>query len=198
MITDFGTGARNSGKDRKIKVSEIASHHLKSKKYGQLLFRLGIYLKPKNVIELGTSLGVTTLYLASSVQSKIYSLEGSPATAEIAQKNFQRLKKDINTVVGEFSQTLPDVLSQVETVDLIFFDGNHNYKSTLEYFDLCKEKADGNSVFIFDDIHWSPEMEMAWKKIIADEKVTASIDLFALGIVFFRKEQLKQHFILRY
>src|SRR4051812_30898943 len=59
-VTDFGTG--NSGKR---KISSIVTRAAKSPKEGQLLYRLVNYFRPKKMLELGTSLGVTTLYQAS-------------------------------------------------------------------------------------------------------------------------------------
>jgi predicted O-methyltransferase YrrM len=84
-------------------------------------------------------------------------------------------------------------------VDLLFVDGNHRKEATLEYFNIFLEKATPQSIFIFDDIHWSKEMEEAWKLIQQHNSVTLTIDLFFLGMVFFSKDfKVKQHFPIRF
>jgi predicted O-methyltransferase YrrM len=86
----------------------------------------------------------------------------------------------------------------MQTLDLVFFDGNHRYQPTMNYFNLCLKKANENSVFVFDDIYWSNEMTKAWEEIKNHKDVTVTIDLFSVGLVFFRTQQAKQHFILKF
>ena len=148
---------------------------------------------------MGTSLGISTLYqFYAARDSKIISLEGCPMTAGAAKANFQRLKvDDIIQKVGEFDTTLPSAIKELGRLDYAFFDGNHRKKPTLKYFEQCLAHAHEGSVFIFDDIYWSEEMQEAWKTIQGHPEVTLTIDLFFLGIVFFRKEQRqKEHFKL--
>ncbi len=105
---------------------------------------------------------------------------------------------------GNFDKTLPLILSDAgglanKEIDLAFIDGNHRLMPTLHYFDLIKPRISMDGLIIFDDIHWSREMEMAWNKIKADPKVTLSIDLFFLGIVFFREAfKVKQDVEIRF
>jgi predicted O-methyltransferase YrrM len=88
-------------------------------------------------------------------------------------------------------------LNSLPKLDLVFFDGNHQKVPTLDYFHHCLTKAHENSIFIFDDIHWSSEMDEAWQQIQGHEQVSLTIDLFQFGLVFFRKGIAKQHFTLR-
>ncbi len=202
MITvdDFGAGSMLSG-GTKRKVADIAKHSLKKPKYAKLLHRIASYYQCKNIVEMGTSLGTTTAYLAAAPSAQqVTTLEGSSAIAGIAMKFFvgNQFQK-INLIEGDFGQTIPEVLHSLNTVDLLFIDGNHRKEPTLAYFDAFLKKANDYSIFIFDDIHWSAGMEQAWKKIRDHEAVTMTIDLFFIGIVLFRKEFLvKQHFSLRY
>jgi predicted O-methyltransferase YrrM len=105
--------------------------------------------------------------------------------------------KNIEVITGPFDDTLAGALQQIGKVDLVFFDGNHRKEPTLHYFKACLQHADENTVFIFDDIHWSPDMQDAWEEIGRHESVTSTADLFFFGLVFFRKELSKQHFSLR-
>jgi len=198
-IEDHGAGSRvNSSPQRKIK--DIAKHTLKSPKYGQLLFRLVNHFKPQHILELGTSLGVSTLYLATpNKKAKITTIEGCPNTAKVAQVNFKKMGlKNIELVNATFDSYLPQYLAKVPSLDMIFFDGNHQKAATLDYFDQCVAKVHPESIFIFDDIHWYTEMEEAWEVIKKHPKVTSTIDLFFVGIVFFNTDLSKENFLLRF
>jgi predicted O-methyltransferase YrrM len=171
----------------------------KSPRLGQMLFCLVEYIKPQFILELGTSLGITTCYLAkASSEARVYTLEGCGETAEIAGQLFKDLGiSNISQITGNINDTLPSCISQMPRLDLVFFDANHAYQPTIHYFHICLSKATEESIFIFDDIHWSSEMQKAWEFIKNDPSVTLTLDLFYMGLVFFRKAQPKQHFILR-
>lgn len=194
-VNDHGTG---SSRDRKI--SEIARQCLKSKREVQMLFRLACQMQPNNILELGTSLGITTLYLSSARPSaNIYTIEGCPNIANIANQVFRNEKaNNITSIVGNIDTELPKVLSKIERLDMVFFDANHTKEATLNYFYKCLEKANDNTIFIFDDIYWSEGMTEAWKEIYENPAVTYSIDLFHLGIIFFKKEWKKSHFKIKF
>ena len=198
-IKDFGAGSRvDSSKQRKV--SAIANSALKPKKFGQLLFRMVRYFEPAVILELGTSLGVTTSYLAAgNSKANVITMEGASEVAAVAKKNFGHAGlKNIRIVEGNFDETLPSVLQNLDKIDFAFIDGNHRKLPTLEYFNQLKKKIHSGSVLIFDDIHWSKEMEEAWSQLINDATVTLSIDLFFIGILFFKDDFLeKQHFSIR-
>lgn len=198
-VTDFGTGARSSS-ERKLKLSYIAKNFLQSKRNAQLISRLATHLKAQNILELGSSLGITSLYLAlPDKKSRLITLEGCPETAKIAEKNFKQLGAgNIELINHEFDISLPEALKRFAKIDLIYFDGNHKKDATIKYFELCLAKHHDLSLFIFDDIHWSREMSEAWSAIIEHPEVTISVDLFHLGLIFFRKGLPKQHFNLKF
>ncbi len=209
VVTDFGAGASNMLADEvnkkanatnEISISAIARKSAKSAKYGQLLFRLCKYLQPKTVIELGTSLGISTMYQAIALpNSHIITCEGSTEIAVAARQNFEQLNlKNIECVVGNFDQTFETVLNRFETVDWIFFDGNHRKEPTLRYFNAALKKANNNTVFIFDDINWSFEMQAAWTEIKQHPSVTVTLDIFMMGFVFFNTDLSKEDFCIRF
>jgi predicted O-methyltransferase YrrM len=198
-ITDFGAGSKRSGrKERKIK--DLAQVAAKPAKFGQLLFRLANYFRSATIFDIGTSLGITTAYLAkASSAATVYTFEGCPETAKAAAANFKSLDlHHVKQVIGNLDDTLAPALSETDHLDLVFFDGNHRYEPTMRYFRQCLEKKTENSLFIFDDIYWSAEMEQAWKEIKDHPEVTLTIDLFWIGLVFFRKKQAKEHFYISY
>jgi predicted O-methyltransferase YrrM len=196
---DLGAGSlKNSTSKKEVKV--LAKRVAKSPKYAKLLFRLVKRFQPVTTLELGTSLGISSSYIAkANSSSNFITIEGCPEIATIAKENFDELNiKNIQLVVGNFDDELTKILKKTETLDFVFFDGNHRKQPTLNYFHQCLEKANDSSVFVFDDIYWSSEMKEAWNEIKKHKKVTVTIDLFFLGIVFFREEQAKQDFILRF
>jgi predicted O-methyltransferase YrrM len=197
-VADFGAGS-GSVKTTGRKINRIASSSLKPKKYAQLLFRIAQYYRAQQIVELGTSLGVTTAYLASA-GSAVHTLEGAPAIAHIAKQNFAALGlQNITLLEGPFEETLPVLLSKGSRTDMVFIDGNHRKAPTLDYFRQLLPLSTPATIFIFDDIHWSRGMEEAWDEIKQHPAVTLTIDLFFIGIVLFREDfKVKQHFSIRF
>ena len=199
-IEDFGAGSSVTKKNKRS-ISSIAKNAAKPKKFGQLLFRMAKYYQPANILELGTSLGITTSYLSlAKPRGRLMTMEGSKEIAEVAKKNFANLEiRNIEITEGNFDNTLSSVVRGLSSVDFAFIDGNHRQEPTERYFKELLAKTNNDSILVFDDIHWSSEMEAAWETIKNDAAVTCSIDLFFIGIVFFRKEfKEKQHFAIRF
>jgi predicted O-methyltransferase YrrM len=198
-ITDLGAGSRiNNNKQKKVK--QLASHALKPPKIAQLIYRIVNDLKPENIVELGTCLGLTTAYLsAGAPDAEIVTIEGCPETATIAKQNLERLNvNNVQLSVGNFDEQLPMTLKELGVLDFIFIDGNHRKEATLQYFKDCLPYVRENSVMIFDDIYWSKGMEEAWGEIKDHSQVSVTIDLFWIGIVFFKKDQAKEHFRIKF
>ena len=197
-VTDFGAGSHVMKSNRR-KVSDIYKNSAIRAKYGEILFKLVNRYKSKTIVELGTSLGVSSLYLAlPSISGRVQTIEGCAETAGVAVKGFKELiLNNVTSLVGRFYDVLPGVLDETGIIDFLFIDGHHEHGATLDYFRMCKEKAGNNSIFVFDDIHWSEGMERAWEDICNDPDVTITVDLFQLGLVFFRNESKKQHFVVR-
>jgi len=197
-VTDFGAGSKVFKSNTRV-ISKIAKTAGITAKNAELLFRIAKYFKPNTVLEIGTSLGLATSALSiGNKNSEIITLEGCPETSKTAQSEFQKFGLDnINIKVGEFTQTFASFDFQLSTFDLIYIDGNHQKEATLAYFDLLLPTITNDSVWIFDDIHWSPAMENAWEIIKKHPKVSVTIDTFQWGFVFFRQEQKKEDFIIR-
>lgn len=196
-VLDLGAGSRkNSGNKRKI--TEITKTSVSPEWQCQLLFRLVDYLKPGTILEMGSSLGISSMYLHFGNQkAKMISLEGSPEIAKLAKENFKLLSANIELIEGNFVETLDKALKKLKKINLAFIDGHHSELPTLTYFEQILAYCDDNSVLIFDDIYWSDEMASAWEKIKMNSAVTLSVDLFYCGIIFFNKDfKEKQHFTL--
>ena len=200
IIEDFGAGS-DILKKYERSISSIARNAAKSIKYGQLLFRMVKYYKPATILELGTSLGITSAYLSTAASaSRLITAEGATEIALIARHNFDKLGlKNIELVEGNFDNTLAGILENMSQINLAFIDGNHRKEPTERYFRQMLPKLNNDSILVFDDIHWSREMEEAWAAIKDHPSVRCTIDLFFIGIVAFRREfHEKQHFTIRF
>jgi predicted O-methyltransferase YrrM len=198
--TDFGALAEtNKGINYTIRVGDLARQRSNSVWVYELLFRLVNHYKPKSILEMGTSVGFSSMAMAlGNPLAKLTTLEGCEAVADIARKTLNKAAThNVEVITGNFDQTLAQVLARTQQLDLVYFDGNHRKEPTLAYFKMCLEKAHDDSLFIFDDIHWSAGMEEAWQELIGHPSVTVSIDLYQLGLIFFRKGLTKQHFTLK-
>ncbi len=209
MVAAEGVDAGSSLRHRSV--TELARHAAKPRKWGQLLFRIVYrHYRPRTMLELGTSLGLSAAYLASGAQgadnsggatkAKLLTIEGAGAVAAVAAANFHSLGlENIELVTGGFDDRLPGVLERIGRIDLAFVDGNHRKEPTLRYFNLLMDRASPSSILIFDDIHWSREMEEAWETIKQDPRILLTVDLFFIGLVFLREEfKARQNFIIRF
>lgn len=185
-VADFGAGS-HAVQGRERLVADIARTSLTSAHFGKLLFRLAQFNQPKTILELGTSLGISAAYLAKAApEARLITLEGSPQIARIAREQFKSLGlPHVEVLEGEFGNTLPKALAQVQTLDMVFIDGNHQFEPTLAYFHQIKPYLHDHAIVIFDDIHWSKGMHQAWEALKKDPMVRVSIDLFYKGIIAF-------------
>lgn len=191
-VVDFGTGTSGPRV-----VADIARHAAKSARAGQFLHRFVKHLAPSTMLELGTSLGITTLYQQTAApDAKFITIEGCPNISAMALKVFAQQQLSVELRNGTFENELRPALHTLKSVDYVYFDGNHRKQPTLDYFHTCLPFTHENSVFVFDDIHWSAEMEEAWKEIKAHPQVTVTIDVFDFGLVFFRKGQVREDFVI--
>ena len=198
-VLDLGAGS-HINKNNQKKVSDLAAHALKSPKLAQLLYRIVADMQPQNMIELGTCLGVTSIYLQKAApEAKLFTLEGSPETAAIAKETFIKagLNK-IQLITGNFDDTLPGVIKGLDKVDFVFVDGNHQKDATLKYFEWCLPKVHENTLIVFDDIYWSEGMKEAWEEIKAHPDVKVTIDLFWIGLVYFKSGRPKENFKIKF
>lgn len=198
-VVDLGAGS-HINKNQVKEVRQIAKNALKSPRLAQLIYRIVAHLKPKSLIELGTCLGVTSLYLnRANPSAKLTTIEGCQEIADVAAKNFEISEaKNINLLVGNFDRVLPEVLEKGQQIDFVFIDGNHTEEATLRYFSWILPKAYDKTVIVFDDIYWSEGMKTAWNKIKQHPKVSVTIDLFWIGLVFFKTDQVKEDFKVKF
>ena len=197
-VTDFGAGSRVFKSNLRA-INQIAKNAGISSKRAELLFRIVNYFQPTTILEIGTSLGLATSALSlGNKDSKIITLERCLKTLNQCQLQLQKFNINnvecVNTIFEDYLKSFDFRLS---TFNLIYFDGNHSKKATLEYFELLIPTITNDSVWIFEDFHWNSDMEEVWEIIKNHPKVTVTIDTFQWNIVFFRTEQKKEHFTIR-
>ena len=197
-VTDYGSGSSFGGDCRRV--CDIVRHSSTSPRDGRLLYNLATAMHSRNILELGTNLGIGSLYLSHSAScERLVTIEGCPNLSKIAKESFSQLKAgNITLLNAEFSVALPDVLRSLQSLDFVFIDGNHRGEPTINYFSQCLPYASNDTVFVIDDIHKNADMEQAWSKITENEQVTLSLDFFTMGVVFFRRQLSKQTICLRY
>jgi predicted O-methyltransferase YrrM len=200
-VLDLGAGS-HTGATKHRSIAQIAKSAARAKKYGELLFRIQNEYGYKNVLELGTSLGIGAAYIAlANTSSSITSIEGASTISTYAQQALQNLEiANINYKVGAFDEVVPQLIrEQQHKFDCVIIDGNHRYQPTVDYFNLLKPAMNDNCLFVFDDIYWSKEMTDAWQYIKNQEGIFITIDVFQFGLVFFNRDfTTKQHFTLKY
>lgn len=199
---DLGAGSHVSHNNKR-KLKEIAKSTAIPSKYGRLLHRLVNWGELKNIIELGTGTGISTAYLALSEQSKqIVTIDGAAELIDFVEAQLQEKLPEAAKIEfhkAAFDELLPELLKEISSIDLLIVDGNHKKEATLRYFNMVLPSLHPHSVVVFDDIRWSIEMKAAWEQIKLNPAVSCSIDLFRMGLIFFRKELLKpQHVIFKY
>jgi predicted O-methyltransferase YrrM len=203
IIDDLGSGSHEIKTSERV-VNNIYKTASTNSRMGEILYRLIKYYRFRNILEIGTCLGVGTAYMQSAIKdtsdARITTIEGSHSLVEFTKSNFNNYFNDskVDFLEGNFDILLPQILPLLPPIDLALVDGNHTYKATLNYFNLLVGKTHNDSVIIFDDIYWSEEMKNAWIEIKQYPGVTCSVDLFRWGMVFFRKEMRKEHFTLRF
>ena len=199
IVKDLGSGSEFL-KTNLRKVSEIARYSPVPKKYGVLLSNMADEFGKPLIVEFGTSFGISTMYMAFSCTGAIVNtVEGCPAISEIAIENFSEAGlNNINVFTGSFDEVLPVVINSKNKPGLVFLDGNHRKEPMINYFNKIAELSDNKTVIIIDDIYYSREMEEAWNEIKRNEKVSLTIDIFRMGIVFFREGINHKNYIIRY
>ena len=199
LFTEFGAGSKRF-KSESRKIKDIVKYSAVNKKFGRLLFRLVNYFKPDTILELGTSLGISTMYMAKAYKTtRVISIEADKKITKIARQNFIEAKlENIDVINNSFEKALPGIIKGLDGRLFVFIDGNHEKASTLQYFNQLLVKSESNLIIVFDDINWSDGMREAWQEIKTNPRVKITVDLFFIGIVFFNKGIQKQNFVIRY
>lgn len=194
-ITDYGAGSKYMNSQRRVK--DIFKKSSSKGKYGKLLYQISKYYNPKNILELGTSLGNGTVQLAlGNPLAHVTTIEGCPETAKISKRNFENLAvKNIELLNITFDDYFEQESKKV--FDLVFIDGHHDGEALKKYLVALEPLIHKDTILILDDIRWSNSMITAWNDIVSSANYCVTIDLFRVGIIVKRPQQYKEHFVIR-
>jgi len=197
LVEDLGAGSRVNNSNTR-KVSQITKHASTPAHFSRLLNRIITHFDYKHIVELGTSLGLNSAYMASANKDiQLFTFEGSTSIASLARQNLSKLNcSNYQLIEGNIDNTLPQWVENAPQVDLVYIDANHKYEPTLRYFELLLPKMTTSGMIILDDIHWSKEMNNAWEVLKNHPKISLSIDLFEAGILFLQPDLMKENYIL--
>ncbi|NNE46371.1 MAG: class I SAM-dependent methyltransferase [Rhodothermales bacterium] len=185
---DYGVGSPDSNPDRTVtrSISEVQAFSVPPHE-GVALHALARELRPRNCLELGTCLGISSAYVASALDlnehGSLTTLDGGKDLSRVASINFSRLGlRNTRFVTGRFDEMLPELLPEIAPVDMAYIDGHHDGAATRAYFEMILQHAAPYAVMVFDDIRWSRDMREAWRSIRTHPEVTAALDLYTFGI----------------
>lgn len=195
---DFGAGG-DVLRTKQITVSNIAGRSVKQSKYARFLHRLCLHIQGKSIVELGTSLGITTSYLALVPDSTVYTVEGDAGVKQVAIRNWMSLDcKNIKPFLGDINEHLPIIYHHVKKIDVLFIDANHRMEAMVRYYLQALPYLHDKSIVVFDDIHWNEETHKAWEMVKRRNEVTLSFDIYQMGVLFFNPDLSKEDFTLSY
>lgn len=194
-IEDLGAGSFKRTLKRRV-VKDIANTSSSAKFIGEFLAKCSRHIRARNIIELGTNLGITTRYLANN-EAHVHSVEGSKALHELAKRHLNELP-NVTLYHNNIDLVLPEIIATLPHIDIAYVDANHTYEATLKYVSLLAKKTIPSTVIAIGDIHWSEGMEKAWSELVNDPQIQLTVDLFHLGLLFYAPLKEKQHYVLRF
>lgn len=194
-MEDLGAGSSVGGQKKSL--ADITQISVSPAKLSLLYLNILNYIDAKYVVELGTSIGLNTLYLSQKTDCSIFTFEGNKSLINIALTHFESLdRKHVRLIEGNIDHTLSEFLQNTTKINFALIDANHRYEPTLRYFNMLARRMNEKSILVIDDIHWSAEMEKAWNELHRHSLVYGSIDLYRCGILFFDPALNRQHFTL--
>ena len=178
-------------------VAEVAGRAASPEIWTHFFYRLSKASRIKNILEIGTNLGISGQYFIKALEgkknTKFISMEGVKGLCEIASTRFDLIsdQNHFEVVHGLYDKSLKNIVISNIYFDLVFIDGNHRYEATLKYFELLKNNLSDNAIVVLDDIHWSSGMRRAWREICTQKGIVFSINFFKLGLIIFDSKQSK-------
>lgn len=190
--------SRQKGLFRQCTVGGIVRREGIRPAHGALLFRLANYFKPQHILQVGASVGLSTLYLTSYAKGlKCIVLENVPAFADIARQVFDKAGcTSVELRVGAYKALLPAALEEMKRPDFIFFNALEDETDAAELFNQCLAHVHNDTVCVCAGIQTTPRMRAFWKTVCGLPEVTVTLDLYSVGIILFNKKLHKRNYIV--
>ncbi len=197
--TSQGAGSHFASKGM-IRIGKLAKQSTIPLKYHYLLVGILEHIQAKSILELGSCCGLTSAILAKgNPASNIYTVEGAQNRFDIAKSFFNSEKiTNIEPICDDFDAAIEQFKQNQVQFDAVFVDGNHQYESTIRYFNRLLPIMKNEGLMVFDDIYWSAGMTRAWKRIKQTNENIVTIDLYKMGLVFIGRQQAKEHFRIKF
>jgi len=179
-------------------VSEIVKGSVITAKWSRILFRLIQALQPNSILELGSSIGFSSVLLHKAApNAKIHTIEGQLEVSAFAKTFIQQhTSKNVQLHAGVFEHILPKVCVEHGPFDFVYLDGDHRSQALIHNIKTLLPHLSSNACILIDDIHWSSDMEKAWRNLYSNSRFMLSIDLFRMGLLFCGHRRVKEHFTL--
>ncbi len=188
-----------NGVEKERRISEFVYESSFSPSYDQLLFRLVNFFKPKNVVEIGDSVGITTLYLATSdTRRPTYTIGESKDLADFAHTTFGKVGlQNIIQLAGSVEEKLPVVLSKEKNVDFVYFGRQASVEAMQKSLSLLSSCFTGKTVLLMSDI-WKDDRKKLWESVKKQGGGRVSIDMFHYGILIYNEDLQCENYNLLY
>lgn len=181
-------------------VKRLAKKLTNKKEVDRLIYRLVANRQPAVSLQIGTGLGVSAAYFSmANSRNPVKIIECEPEFSTVAQRIFSNLGIDnVELRTGNLQQLLHHTLLNSTKLDIVYFNKFKDGETLFNLFGLCLAKADENSMFIIKGIYSDPSTKTMWAKIKELPEVTVTVDLFWIGLVYFKKDQAEEHFKIKF
>jgi predicted O-methyltransferase YrrM len=183
----------------KSTVSKVYKRTASSIRDAEMIAELAAHVNGKTILEMGTAFGTTSLAMHFAAhKSRIITLEGVPEIAAIAKGHFKKYEAD-NVILktGRFSETLPLVVAGEKDLGLVFIDGHHSRKPTLEYLEMILPVLSDKAIVVLDDIYYSRDMIQCWSELQQHPAFQVKMDFFRFGLLIKNADLSAESFRLR-
>lgn len=129
--------------------------------------------RPTAVLEVGTSLGLTALYLSGALERNrhggLVTIELMGAKVAYAAALFEAFgTRRVTALCGRSEDVLPGVFARTPVFDWAFVDIDHSYETTVAHLELLRDRIAPGGLLLFDDITLNDGMRRAWAEIQRD------------------------------
>jgi predicted O-methyltransferase YrrM len=179
--------APSPGESRSFPPAHLANVSSIHRPWGAFLMRLVRELRPQSCVELGAAIGISASYQGAGLELNgtgvLRSIEGSPNLAAEARATLSGLGLErVQVIEGRLDDVLDDVMAGAAPVDLVFLDAAKGKEGNLALAEGVLPHLAPRATLVMDDVHWSRQMNRAWRQLRSHPRIALSADLWRLGV----------------
>ncbi|MDD2435944.1 MAG: SAM-dependent methyltransferase [Massilibacteroides sp.] len=169
-------------------------------KYGALLMRISNYLKPQNLLLIGSDLSFSALYSSSYASTtRCVVLEEKTEIAAFSRSVIEKHRaKNILLKEGVYQKTVSEVLEHTDKLDFVYFGYPNDSALDIPVFECILPHLHEHSVLILRGIRKTKDRKEFWNRLCARPEVSVTIDVYELGIAFFNHKIHKKNYIVSF